>query len=284
MCQEISYNIAVVDDKRRDSEKLQQSIHRWFTENHEAERSISCFNDGLSLLKVFEPEKFNIVFMDIIMNKINGIDTARQLRDSDSRILLVFTSASDEFAFDVFPLHPFDYMMKPYSTERVGHVLSEAVRVLEAVEPSFAARVSRNTYQIPLRKISAVLSRDHFVEVVMSDGNSMICSMKFGEAEELLMKDSRFLLCARGVIINMDCVSSLSRDKSAVIMPDGTHYAFRVRSRNELVQTFTQYQISRIRGGGGIRRYGGIEICSRNCNDNPGCDFRIDARDRLSKS
>ncbi len=243
------FNIAVVDDRRNDSEKLQRSILRWFTVNHKAPQSVSCFADGLSLLKIFEPEKFHIVFMDIIMDKLSGIDTAKRLRDSDSRLLLVFTTSSDEFAFEAFPLHPFDYVMKPCSPERVGHVLSEAMRVLESPEPSFAARVSRSTYQIPLRKISAVLSDDHFIEVVMTDGNSMLCSMKFSEAEEILMKDSRFLLCNRGVIINMDNVSSLSRDKSAVIMSDGSHYALKVRGRSEIIQTFTQYQISRMRRG-----------------------------------
>ena len=80
----------------------------------------------------------------------------------------------------------------------------------------------------------------------------MLCSMKFSEAEEALMKDSRFLLCARGVIINMDCVSSLSRDKSSVIMSDGTYYALRVKSRNELVKTFTQYKILRMREGSAL--------------------------------
>ena len=243
------FNIAVVDDKRTDSEKLQRSIQRWFTENHNAPRRVSCFNDGLSLLKVFEPEKFSIVFMDIIMDELSGIDTAKKLRDSDSRLLLVFTTSSDEFAFETFPLHPFDYVMKPCSPERVGHVLSEAVKVLEAPEPSFTARVSRSTYQIPLRKISAVLSDDHFIDVVMTDGNSIICSMKFSEAESILAKDSRFLTCNRGVIINMDNVSSLSRDKSAVIMSDGTYYALKVRERNEIIRVFTQYQISRMKRG-----------------------------------
>lgn len=247
MCQVSAFNIAVVDDKRNDSGKLQQAVHRWFTENHESECSVSCFNDGLSLLKVFEPEKFHIVFLDIIMDKISGIDTAKRLRDYDSKTLLVFTTASDEFAFEAFPLHPFDYVIKPFTQERVGHVMSEAVKVLETPEPIFTARVSRSEYMIPLRKIQAVLAQDHYIEVVMTDGNCMLCSMKFCEAEEILMKDARFLFCNRGVIINMDCVSSLSRDKSAVIMLDGTHYAFRVRSRNELIRIFTQYQISRMK-------------------------------------
>ena len=249
MLQETGYNIAVVDDKRTDSEKLQRAIHRWFTENHNASRNVSCFPDGMSLLKVFEPEKFHIVFMDILMDKINGIDTARKLRDSDSKLLLVFTTSSEEYAFDAFPLHPFDYVIKPCSPEKVGHVLSEAVKLLEAPEPALDAKVSRSTYRIPFRRISAVLSNDHFVEIVMSDGNCMLSSMRFGEAEEILMRDSRFLKCSRGVIINMDCVSSLTRDKSEVIMSDGTRYGFKVRGRSEIIQTFTQYQISRMRGG-----------------------------------
>ncbi len=243
------FNIAVVDDRRIDSEKLQRSILKWFSVNHKAPKSVSCFADGLSLLKIFEPEKFHIVFMDIIMDKMSGIDTAKRLRDSDSHLLIVFTTSSDEFAFEAFPIHPFDYVMKPYSPERVGHVLSEAVKFFETSEHFFPARVAHSTYQIPLRKISAVLSDNHFIDVVMSDGNSMICSMKFSEAEKILMNYPQFLMCNRGVIINMDNVSSLSRDKSAVIMSDGTHYALKVRSRNEIIKTFTQYQISRMREG-----------------------------------
>lgn len=249
MLRETAYNIAVVDDKRIDSEKLQRGIHRWFTENHSAPRNIACFPDGISLLNVFEPEKFHIVFMDIIMNSLSGIETARRLRDSDSKTLLVFTTSSDEFAFDAFPLHPFDYLMKPCTPEKLGHVLSEAVRVLEAPEALLSVRVSRSTYSIPLHKISAALSNGHFVEIVMSDGNCMLCSMKFHEVEVLLMRHERFLACNRGVIINMDCVSSLSRDRSSVIMSNGTQYAVKVHGRAKVISAFTQYQISRMRRG-----------------------------------
>ena len=249
MLQETACNIAVVDDKRTDSEKLLRGIHRWFSENHSSTENIACFPDGESLLKIFEPEKFHIIFMDIIMDSLSGIDTARRLRDSDSRTLLVFTTSSDEYAFEAFPLHPFDYVMKPCTPEKLGHVLSDAMRLLEAPEASLTVRVSRSVYKIPLRKISAVLSRDHFVEVVMSDGNCMLCSMKFGEVEDALMKHTRFLACNRGVIINMDCVSSLSRDKSSVIMKDGAQYAVKVRGRAAIIEAFTQYQISRMRRG-----------------------------------
>ena len=72
--------------------------------------------------------------------------------------------------------------------------------------------------------------------------------MTFHEVETSLMNYSRFLMCNRGVIINMDCVSSLSRDKSSIIMNNGSQYPIRVHGKTELISTFTQYQISRMRG------------------------------------
>ena len=64
----MNLNIAVVDDKRLDSEKLQRGIHKWFTEHHNTTRAVTCFPDGEALLKVYEPEKFQLVFMDILVS------------------------------------------------------------------------------------------------------------------------------------------------------------------------------------------------------------------------
>ena len=191
---------------------------------------------------------FQIVFLDIIMNSMNGIQTAQRLRHSDAKTLLVFTTTSREYVFDAFPLHPFDYIVKPCVQEKLAHVLSEAVRFLETPEPVLNVRVSRSVYSVPLHDISAILSHDHFVDVILSDGKCILCSMAFHEAESGVAGDSRFILCNRGVLINMDCVASLSRDKESFIMNDGSHYAIKVRGRGRVIADFTQYQISRIRG------------------------------------
>ena len=239
-------NIAVVDDTRLDREKLQRGIHKWFTENSSNSRVITCFPDGASLLRVYEPEKFQVVFMDIMMDDLNGIQAAQELRVRDNRTLLVFTTSSGDYMFDTFPLHPFDYLIKPYSPDKLGQVLREAERFWETPEPVVDVRVSRTVYTLRLRDISAVKSMDHFVDVVMSDGRSILCSMSFTEISALLT-DPRFLTCNRGLIINMDCAASLSRDKGIFIMNDGSSIPIRVRGRTEIINVFTQYQISRIR-------------------------------------
>ncbi len=248
----MNLNIAVVDDTRRDSEKLTRDIRRWFIDTKPADEtleSVTCFADGESLLRVFEPDKFQIVFMDIIMTSFTGIDTARAVRLRDNKALLIFTTTSREYAFDAFPLHPFDYIVKPCDAGKLGRVLSEAVSYLETPEPVIDVRVSRSTYTLRLRDISTVMSRDHFVEVVLSDGRCILCSMAFKEVEPLLTADPRFLLCNRGLIINMDCAASLSRNRESFIMNDGLTVPIRVRGRAKVISDFTQYQISRIRGG-----------------------------------
>ena len=242
----MNLNIAVVDDTRLDGEKLQRNIHKWFTENTSHSQTVTCFRDGESLLRDFKPAKFQMVFMDIMMNSLNGIQTAQKLRASDNKALIIFTTASRDFAFEAFPIHPFDYIIKPCTPERLGRVLTEAVNFLEPPEPVVDVHVSRSTYTLRLRDISTVKSMDHFVDVVLSDGRSILCSMSFTEIQAKLT-DPRFLLCNRGLIVNMDCAASLSRNRDAFLMNDDSTLPIHIRGRAKVINDFTQYQISRIR-------------------------------------
>ena len=243
-------NIAVVDDRRHDTEKLQKAIHKWFSENHYHDhtlKNITCFSNGEAVLRDFMPGKFNIVFMDIIMDGMNGIETSKKLRELDPQLIIIFITTSSEYAFETFPVHPFDYIMKPFQCERIYQVLSEAIRVIDAPDPIITVRVSRSVYKIRQRSISAVIANDHTVEIVMSNGNSHLCSMAFREFEDMLRDSANFLECNRGVIINMDYVLSLNIEKNTINMKDGMNFPIRYRDRAKIIERFNQYQFSRIR-------------------------------------
>ena len=248
----MNLNIAVVDDNAQDCSNLQRGIQTWLTVNNFDESSVACFNGGNMLIDSFVPDKFNIFFLDILMSGMNGIEAARRIRSSDNKALIIFATHSNEYVFEAFPLHVFDYILKPYDNEKIGHVMIEAMKYFESDEPSATLRVSRSEYITPLRYISAAISRDHFVEVVMSGGNCLICSMSFNEIEKQLSSDPRFVVCSRGVIINMDCVSSITPDRDVFIMNDGTYYPISKRRRADIIRTFTQHQISRLRNGGAL--------------------------------
>ena len=83
---------------------------------------------------------------------------------------------------------------------------------------------------------------------VIIDGQPVRSIMTFSEIRDLLADDPRFLVCNRGVIINMDQVLSLEGD--CLHMKDHTRYPQRIRDRAALVSRFSQYMISRLEGGG----------------------------------
>ena len=241
-------NVAIVDDTLSDVLRLKNFIHNWAYGSVHELGIIQSYTSGEAMLKDFMPKLFHIVFMDIIMGEMNGVETAYQLRQEDTELLIVFMTTSGEYAFKTFPIHPFDYVLKPYSQKDVDKVLDEAVRVLTATDPTVTIKVPHSQYEIPMRLISSVVSnREHTVEINLTDGKCIRSIMAFREVEKLFAEDSRFLLCNRGIIVNMSQISA--QEKGVFVMKDGKRYPIRVNGQSKVTEAFSQYLISNMRAG-----------------------------------
>ena len=237
-------HIAVTDDTQSDRDRLTLDIQRFFSYTEDITCSIQHFTSGEELLSRFSAGEYHVLFLDILMGDMNGIETAKKLRKLDPQLLIVFLTSSKEYAFDAFPIHAFDYLVKPYTYETLRTVLREVMRVLKTSDPEVVIKGSRTQYDLPLRKISAAVSSGHSVDVFLSNGTSVRSTMVFKEIEALLTADPRFLVINRGVIINMDQV--LSVDNEMFHMKTGAAYPIRVRSRSALTAEFSKYMISRM--------------------------------------
>lgn len=248
MSEVLGLSVAIVDDILADSMKLESFIRRCFVDAgwKFGLSEVRCYSSGVEILKDFEPGAFHIVFMDIIMDSINGIETARQLRKSDASLLIVFITTSREYAFEAFTIHTFDYILKPYRMDDVARVLSEAVTLLSEEEASVTLKVSRNEYKIPVRKIISAVAQDHFVSINLMGGKYLLSNMKFSEVERVLSEHEDFLTCNRGVIVNMSHISA--QEEGVFIMKDGMHYPIRRHSRAKIIAAFSQYLINTMRG------------------------------------
>lgn len=103
-------------------------------------------------MKEFPGEGYQVVFLDICMEGTNGIETARQLRAADPELLIVFVTSSPEYVWDAFPVHPFDYLLKPYKEEKFDHLAGELRRVLGRQQPELEVRIARQTVHLPLKR------------------------------------------------------------------------------------------------------------------------------------
>lgn len=242
---EVRPRIAVVDDLPEDRERLNAWIRGWFDTSPYWLEELREYAGGVDLLRHFEPGRFHAVFLDICMDQLNGIETARQLRSMDTQALLIFVTTSQEYAFDAFPLHPFDYLVKPVNPDKLHGLLREMMRVLDSdAHKTLTVRTGRSDLQLPLALLTAAVAQGHTVELHLADRQTLQCTMAFHELEEKLRGESRFITCNRGILINMDQVSALRGDD--FVMKDGARYPLRVRGRAAVINAFTQYQFSKM--------------------------------------
>lgn len=241
----MDFRIAIVDDTSSDMARLRSFIHDWFYGKEHKLCQIVSYGSGEEMLKSFEPKKFQVVFMDIIMKNLNGVETARQLRNMDTELLIVFMTTSREYAFEAFPVHPFDYVLKPYRKNDVEKILDEVERVLTAYDPTVKIKIAHSEREIPMRLIISAVSNSHTVEISLVNGEILVSTMKFKEIEKLLAEDARFLLCNRGVIVNMPQI--LAQEHGVFVMKNGARYPIKVTGQSKITSKFSQYLISNMR-------------------------------------
>ena len=238
-------NIAIVDDTLPDVLRLEIFIQNYFYGSGHKLNEIVSYSSGEEILKNFAPKMFQIVFMDIIMDNLNGVETSRQLRNEDAELLIIFMTTSKEYAFDAFHVHPFDYILKPYGKKDVDKVLDEAVLALTSDDPMVTIKVAHSEYAIPIRLISSAVSQGHGVEINLTDGRRVLSNMKFKEIEQIFLGYENFLLCNRGIIVNMFHISS--QENGIFTMKDGARYPIRVKDQPKLKAEFSKFLIKNMR-------------------------------------
>ena len=147
----------------------------------------------------------DIVFLDIYMEKMLGIDVARELRRLHYAGEIVFLTATSDFAVDSYEVQAGGYLLKPHSYEKLCMVMD---RVLSACDI--------NTYQIqrrgvvtriPYHEILYVESRNTRCLLHRKGGGTYTMYKKLGEIEEELY-DPRFLRCHQSYLVNMAYVQN----------------------------------------------------------------------------
>lgn len=241
---EMRLRVAIVDDLAMDRERLKEDLTQLVQEH--CTLSCECFPSGDAFLTRFSRGDFDLIFMDVRMDGISGIDAARAVRQADPHCLIVFLTMSAGFAWQSFPIHPFDYLLKPYEPARLSNLLSEALRALDTQEPEIEVRVARRTLHLPLSKIYYAVAQNHFVMLMTAEGEYRSIST-FGELQGTLLQFPQFLLCNRGVVINMEAVHQFNDD--CIRMVDGAQFAVRQKSKTQLFNTFTQFQFRHMKKG-----------------------------------
>ena len=91
-------NIAIIDDLKTDSDRLVELINTYMEQHRLQCRTMDLFSSGEAFLDTFTAGKYHLIFLDIYMDGITGMETAKRIRQTDHDCRIIFITTSPEFA------------------------------------------------------------------------------------------------------------------------------------------------------------------------------------------
>ena len=105
-------NIAICDDEILFTRELSSLLKHWAKKN-DFSLTLYPYSNGDDLLTALRTIPVDLIFLDIIMPLLNGIDTAREIRSMGLTVPVIFLTSSREFALDSYDVKAFHYLLKP---------------------------------------------------------------------------------------------------------------------------------------------------------------------------
>ncbi len=182
--------------------------------------------DGEQTLALAEKSKPDVVFLDVDMPKINGIDCARTLQDMNPATVIIFATAFEGYMSDAFEVYAFDYLVKPFKVERVVQTLErirdrQTCRGQQPVAPKaiiadrkpvdgrLMLRHREGVSFVDLNDILLVQREDRTTVLYTRGDGRYMTGDSLSEMEERLPRNV-FFRCHKSYIINLNHVKDIT--------------------------------------------------------------------------
>lgn len=238
--------IAVVDDRMEDRNALAACLKTYMEQNH-LDYTLSEFEGAEQFLHVAAQTDFQIVFMDIYMNGMDGIEAARKLRQKNKLCKLIFLTVTEDYARMGYGVSATHYLLKPLSLHQAD--FEEAMKLCQ-LKPAYdvqtlSVTVNRQKINFPTENILYIDYQNRTTQIHTSSRVIQV-SGSFLEVTSPLQADKRFLSCYRGILVNMDYITHIG--SHVFQLTNGEKIPLALRNEKHLRETYRQYIFSKMGG------------------------------------
>lgn len=187
------------------------------------------YADALQALKAIHTQKIDLIFLDIQMPDLNGIELARVLEKGAGRPRIIFTTAYNQFALEGYRVDALDYLLKPFNYGEFLHAANKALHYVELLRKpasNFPAAndngLAENDYlflkveyqlvRIALDDILYIEGLKDYVKVQLKSAEKAILSLGSLKALEEKLPPNRFMRIHRSFIISLGKVTSMTKN------------------------------------------------------------------------
>jgi two-component system LytT family response regulator len=232
MTSKSSIQTIIVDD-----EEPARLVLREFLSAHQEVKIIAECANGFEAVKAITESRPDLVILDIQMPKLNGFEVLELV---DRPPAIIFATAYNQYAIKAFEVHAVDYILKPFSKERLAEALEHAKKHLNkksvhpqelataaGMRPSPLERIlvkdGSKVHVIPVDKIDYIEAQDDYV-AIKTDGKTHLKQERMAELEKEL-DTAKFVRVHRSFILNLERIARIelyAKDSRMAILKDGT--------------------------------------------------------------
>lgn len=211
--------IAICDDEWAQIEMLRNFLLR-ISFRLNMDMKISTFTHGEQLIESYDTNAgFEIIFLDIRLPGMNGVEVAKQIRQKDKRALVVFVSGRADYILKGYEARAFRYILKPASEDAIFDVMNKALLEMQGDEASgLRFKEKGEDVKVDLGDILYFEAQNHKINLICSNTTHNFYG-RIGELEKRL-SDKGFVRCQKGYLVNASRIRRIRRTE--VLLDNGS--------------------------------------------------------------
>lgn len=206
--------IAICDDERKQIDIIKGYLSDAFSD---IEYTVLEAQSGEELISITDDQRFDLIFLDIEMKELNGIQTGNVMRERNPDAVIVFVTGFKDYALQAFKIRAFDYIIKPLTKDKFDVFVRDAskriaeIKLMKTKNDKLFVKSRTMTAEVMFDEIVYFEKSGHQIIIHLTSGDEITYYSSYKELKKIIGEEL-FVQCHQGYIVNIEQIASY-RDK-----------------------------------------------------------------------